>query len=232
MAVSLIDALIDKIDTSEIVRDKIAEILLAETTSQQALATTAGPPKDPDDWKFRVFIERVNPWEEFLDLPDTVENPDRGFPIVNVSFDNSSFDQRHGNTVERQRATGIYFIDCLAYGVAAVDGAGHTAGDQNAAVECQRVVRLVRNILMAATHTYLDMRGVVARRWPQSIQALELPVDARNAIQIAAIRISLAVDFNEFSPQIEGVPLEVLSVTLQRADNDQAYFVAQYGEES
>lgn len=228
----LIQALIDKRDNAEIIRDKIAEILIAERDEQMDLALAEVPPEDPQDWNLRVFIERVNPWEEFGDLPGTVENPTRALPIVNVSRDSESFDMSHGNTVERQRASGIFFLDCYGYGVAGVDGAGHTSGDQNAAVECQRAVRLVRNILMAATHTYLDMRGVVARRWVQSIQALELPIDVRSVQQIAAMRISLQVDFNEFSPQVEGEASEMVGVTVRRAENDEVYFVSQFGEES
>lgn len=228
----LIQSLILKRDNAEIIRDKIAEILIAERDSQMDLALLEVPPEDPEDWNLRVFIERVNPWEEFLDLPGTAENPTRVPPIVNVSRDSESFDMSAGNIVERQRSTGIYFIDCYGYGVAESDGSGHTSGDQNAAVECQRAVRLVRNILMSATHAYLDMRGVVARRWPQSIQSLELPSDVRSVQQIAAMRISLQVDFNEFAPQVEGEESEVVSVTVRRAENDEVYFVSQYGEES
>lgn len=228
----LIQSLILKRDNAEIIRDKIAEILAAERDRQMVLALAEDPPEDPQDWNLRVFIERVNPWEEYLDLPDTVENPTRALPLVNVSRDSESFDMSHGNTVERQRATGIYHIDCYGYGVAAVNGAGHTSGDENAAVDCQRAVRLVRNILMSATHAYLDMRGIVARRWTQSIQALEIPSDVRSVQQIAAMRISLQVDFNEFSPQVEGEASEVVSLTIRRAENDEVYFVAQYGEES
>lgn len=229
---ALITSLIDKRDTAEIVRDKLAEILLTESDGQQALATLEGPPTDPLDWKLRVFIERTNPWEVFLNLPDTAENTERAFPIVNVSRDNESFPQGRGNTVERQIASGVFFLDVYGYAVAHGEGAGHVPGDYAAAVECQRAMRLVRNILMAGAYTYLGMRGVVARRWPQSIQQLELPIEMRTAQQIAAMRLSLEVDFNEFAPQVEGPPLEVVSVTVKRAGSGEAYFVAQYGEES
>lgn len=230
-----IQSLIDKRDTSEIVRDKIALILATESLSQQALAPAADPPKDPDDWKIRVFIERVNPWEEFLNEGDGEEALERAFPLVNVSLDSISYDMSAGNTVERQKATAIYFLDVYGFGVATADGAGHTAGDQNAAIEAQRALRLVRNIVMAGAYTYLDMRGVVWRRWPSSVQVLELPIEVRSVQQIGAVRLSLQVEFNEFSPQVEGEPLEVLSVTVNRARNDeviQTYFAAQYGEES
>ena len=44
-----IQALIDKQDSFEIVRDKIGLILASESASQQALATAAA--KDPDLWR-------------------------------------------------------------------------------------------------------------------------------------------------------------------------------------
>jgi hypothetical protein len=230
-----IQSLIDKRDTSEIVRDKIALILATESAAQQVLAIDAVPSKDPDDWKLRVFIERINPWEEFLAADDGDEALERAFPLVNVSLDSISYDMSASNVVERQKASAIFFVDVYGFGVATADGDGHTAGDQNAAVECQRALRLVRNILMAGTYTYLDMRGVVWKRWPSSVQALEIPIDARTVQQVAAMRLSLQVDFNEFAPQVEGQPLEVLSFTVNRARNDeviQEYFAAQYGEES
>lgn len=230
-----IQSLIDKRDTSEIVRDKIALILATESAAQQLLAPAAVPPKDPDDWKIRVFIERVNPWEEFLNETDGEEVLERAFPLVNVSLDSISYDMSKGNTVERQHASAVFFIDCYGFGVASSDGAGHTTGDQNAAVEGQRALRLVRNILMAGAYTYLEMRNVVWRRWPQSVQVLELPIEVRSVAQISALRLSLQVDFNEFAPQVEGQLSELLHLTVYRARNDeviQEYFAAQYGEES
>ena len=60
----MIAELIDKQDNSEIVRDQIAAILATEVANQQALATADG--KDPADYKLRIYTERSNPWEAFL----------------------------------------------------------------------------------------------------------------------------------------------------------------------
>ena len=67
--------LIDKLDNFEIVGTQIAAILTAETMAQQVLAIDAG--KDPDLWKFDVYLEKMNPFEVFQEDKEPV-------PVVNV----------------------------------------------------------------------------------------------------------------------------------------------------
>lgn len=214
-------ALIDKVDNSELVRDELAAILAVESAAQQVLASAAA--KDPALWKLRVFLERSNPWSEFIDSPDVADPA----PIVNVSLDNINYDGRSSNAVERQKATAVYHLDCYGYGVSEDDGAtGHTPGDQRAALEAQRAVRLVRNILMAGAYTYLGQRGLVWGRSIQSIQIFQPAVDARVVPQIVAARVAVAVSFNEFSPQVEGEPLELVATTVFRAETGEIYLQA------
>jgi hypothetical protein len=206
---TVIQTLIDKQDSFEIVRDQIAGILAAEVTNQMALATAAA--KDSDDWKLRIFLERSNPWEEFLNTPVVDKSP-----IVNVWFDNSNFDKSASNITERQMCSAVYNIDCIGYGVSSEDGAGHTPGDKTAAFEAQRAVRLVRNILMASTNNYLQLRGLVWRRWPESVTVFQTPIDSRTVQNIMGARIALSVQFNEFSPQYTGQELELASIDIKR----------------
>lgn len=221
-----IETLIDKLDANEVVRDKLAEILLAESISQQALASAAA--KDPALWKLRVFVDRANPWEEFLAAEPDDESADRS-PIVNITLDSINFPGGKGDTVERQGASATFHIDCYGYGFSAETDDGHRAGDQMAAAEAQRCLRLVRNILMAATYTYLDMRGVVGKRWPQSIQMFQPELEARSVQKVVGARFALGVDFNEFSPQVVGQPLESIVVTVRRRATGEVYFEAEYG---
>jgi hypothetical protein len=58
----LIQGLIDKQDTSELIRDNIVSILASEVQSQMQLADDAG--KDPLHWKLRIFKEASNPFEQ------------------------------------------------------------------------------------------------------------------------------------------------------------------------
>lgn len=224
MAAPLIDALINKRDNAEIVRDEIAAILLAETTSQQALAITAA--EDPEDWAFDVYLERSNPWAVWADLPETATSAARVPPIVNVSLDNVSYDS--GNVVERQKATGIFYVDCYGYGVSHASGAGHVAGDEAAAIEAVRVARLARNILMAATYTYLGMVGVVWKRWPRGLQVFQPRLGEQNVQHVVGARLTMQVEFNEFSPQVTGQTIELVSTSVFRKETGQLYFKADY----
>ena len=217
----MIDALIDKQDTCEVIRDQIANILALETTSQQNLAREAD--KSPDDWAFRVFVERSNPWEEWL---NSVDNPS---PLVSVWYDRSTFEPGKSNIVERQGTTGTFNIDCYGLGVATDNPyGGHLPGDRSAAFAAQRALRLVRNILMAAENTYLGLQGLVWQRFPQSSSMMQVQFDGGREIQVVAARLTLAVAFNEFSPQATPVNIEELSVGVLRAEDGEILVDAEY----
>lgn len=216
-----ISTLIDKQDNFELVRNQIAAILVLEVASQMALATTAG--KDPNDWKLRIFTERSNPWEQFLnDQTDTS-------PLVNIWYDNSNFNKSSSNVMERQKSESVFNIDCYGFGISSdVAVGGHDPGDREAAFEVQKALRLVRNILMAAEYTYLGMRGLVWLRWPQSITAFQPEINGQQIQQISGARIALNVDFSEFSPQYVEETLEYLSVDVKRAEDGSIVLEADY----
>lgn len=215
----MIDTLIDKQDSAEIVRDQIAALLKLESVSQMALAVAEN--KDPEPWRLRVYQERSNPWE--------VLNEDDRAPIVNVWWDSSTFDGAASNILERQKASATINVDCYGYGRSADRPAGgHTAGDQDAAEAVQRAVRLCRNILMAATYTYLGLRGLVWKRWPESISIFQPQQDNQNHSQVVGARLAMRVDFNEFSPQVTPVELELLSVQVLKNDDGLLLVQADY----
>ncbi len=217
----MIDTLIVEQDNFELVRDQIAAILVSETKSQQALAVQAT--KDPALWRLRVFAERSNPWEQFLNAP-----ADKS-PLVNVWYDNSGFAEGSSNVSERQKAEAIFNIDCYGYANSSDNaGGGHNPGDKEAALEVQRAIRLVRKILMAAEYTYLGMRGLVWQRWPQSINIFQ-PQQGENAIQnVVAARIALRVGFNEFAPQVTPETLDFLSIDVRRTEDGEVVLEADY----
>jgi hypothetical protein len=223
--------LIDKSDNFELVRDEIAAILTLESENQQTLAAAAS--EEARLWKLRVFAERSTPWSEWESSPEQADQS----PIVNVWFDNATIQLGASDIVERQRHEGIFNIDCYGYGVSEeTEGEyegelWHTPGDERAAREVQRAARLVRNILHAAAYTYLNMRGVVARRYVQSINAFQPAIGDKPVQRIQAVRLALHVEFNEFSPQITGQPLELISLLVKRKETGQLYFAAEYGDE-
>lgn len=223
----MIESLIDKQDSFEIIRDQIAGILVSESSSQQALASAAG--KDPDEWTIHVYTERSNPWENWLNAMTEPDDETDTSPIVCVWFDNASFDKGSSNIMERQKAEAVINIDCYGLGLSADDPTGgHFAGDREANFEAQRAYRLVRNILMAANYTYLDLRGLVWSRWPQSATAFQPTLDGRTIQHVQAVRLALRVEFNEFAPQISGDTLEFVAIDVKRSADGLIYLEADY----
>lgn len=212
-----IQTLIDKKDTFELVRDQIVQILTDESANQVQLATTAGKP-DPNQWALSVYDERSNPWNVFRN--DTPDNEVNDIPIVNVWYDSSSFNKGSSNQTSRQDTTGIFNIDIYGYGRSENNPAGgHFPGDQAAALKAQQGVRLVRNILMASAYRNLRFpKGsfLVSERWVQAINAFQPDQDSKDMQNIAALRLSFAVRFNELSPQYVAENIEIIFVELQR----------------
>lgn len=207
--------LIDKRDNFEIIRDQIAAILALELDNQRALS---GGQLQPS-----VFIERNLPWGMFLEGAPITQ------PVINVWFDSSTFDESTSNVVERQKAAGVFNIDCYGFAVSQDDTAGgHVPADEQAARETQRTLRLARNILMAGPYTYLGLRGLVWKRFPQTLSMFQAQIDNHAAQRIVAGRLALQVHFNEFSPQIAGVPLEQLTITFFRKETGQVLVAAEY----
>lgn len=206
--------LIDKVDTFELVRDQITVLLAQEVANQQALATAEG--KDPALWDMRVYRERFNPWERYLNI----DNPPSVFaPIINVQYDTSTFPMGHGSTVDRQKSDTVYNIDVYGFGSPGDDPDdpnGHDPGDREAAFACQRGLRLVRNILMAGQNTYLQLpRGVVWRRWVDAVTMFQPQIDSRPTVKVVAARLAFRVEFNEEAEQVAGEALELISIDVE-----------------
>jgi len=213
--VEVTNILIDKEDNFEIIRDQIAQIIADESVNQMVLAANAA--KDPSLWELRVFAERSNPFEQFMNNPVADTSP-----IINVWFDNYNVDLGSSNSVERQTTRGNFNIDCYGYGLSKDDGgSGHIPGDEEAALEAQRAVRLVRNIMMLDINTYLQLRGVVQTRMPQDVSTFQPQFNGQPAVQVVGARISLNVRFDEYSPQFVNDTLDELGVTITRASDGQ-----------
>ena len=215
----MIQSLIDKQDTFEIVRDAIAAILAAETAAQQVLALAAS--KDPELWKFRVFLERSNPWE-------SLRSGDDKSPIVNVWYEASSYDPSASTISERQATEGLYHIDCYGRGISKDVVGGHDPGDREAAFVVHRILRLVRNILMAGEYSYLGLRRTVTGRWPVSVESLQGELNDRHVENIKGARISLRAEFNEFAPQVVGEVIERVFATVRRTEDGEIVLEADY----
>jgi len=219
-----IATLIDKQDNVEIIRAKLGQILLAEVAAQKALAIAAT--ENPVLWNLRVFLDRTNPWNEFLQAPD--QDVVDATPIANIHFDSSAVDGRASNVVTNQTYDGVFNIDVYGYGVSSYAATGHTAGDYKASSEAHRGCRLVRNILMAAEYTYLDLPGTVTKRMVQTIDAFRPPLDEKAATQVHAQRLRLGVRYYEEAPIAAGAPLEQIGVEVLRKETGEIYLTAEY----
>lgn len=209
--------LIDKQDNVEIIRDQIAAILTVELANQKTLS--GGVPQPA------VFVERNNPWGQFIDPAAVMPS------LINVWFDNSTFDESTSNVVERQKCEATFNIDCYGAAASVDDGnpaGGHQPADLQAALEAQRAVRLARNIIMAGAYTYLGLRGLVWKRFPQTISMFQPQIDNRAVQRVVGARLALQVHFNEFSPQYAGVELETLMIEVLRKETGQLLLRAEY----
>ena len=206
--------LIDKQDNFELVRNEIAAILAAETLNQQAKALAAG--KNPELWKFEVYIERARIWESLSELEKPVA------PVVSVYFESENFagDQSY-NALLQTADPGIFNIEIFATALSQKNvGDGYTTGDRTAILDCQRVIRLIRNILFSVPadstqpgqdYTFLNMRGVVGYRRIQSVVQFQ-PDYKKQAVVVAAARIALAVKYIETALEGPDQPFELLQV--------------------
>lgn len=223
---ALIGKLIKRPKNFTVVRDQIAAILKSESLSQQSLAAAAN--EDSRLWKLRVFTERSNPWGVWLNNPPKDDSRIDTSPIVNVSISGSQFDKSRGDVVERQTSDSTFWIDVYGYGKSRDDGnPGHIPGDQDAAFEVHRAVGLVQDFLMSAGYVDLGMRKVVGSRWISSVDYSPVP-DERATSHIYGARITFDVSFNEYSPQFEGVPLELISAAFLRAETGEILLAAEF----
>jgi hypothetical protein len=204
-----IDTLIDRPDNFEVVRDKIAQILANETAAQQALAALAA--KDETLWAFTVLTERAEPIDRWQESGATRNEE----PAVVVWYDSDVTDGNASNPVSRQTHVGQFNIDCYAPGY----DEDTIKADENAARNAQRIMRLVRSILMAAEYTYLELRGIVGRRRISNRQMFSPRLDNNATPQIIAGRLVLEVRFDEAAPQVSAEVLEFIAVDIKRAED-------------
>ncbi len=210
------------------ITETIAAILANETASQQAMAVTEAV--DPELYRINVYSERSDPWADFQDAPASAP------PIVCVRFASKTNDKGKSNVVERQLASGTYHIDCYGYGVSADDpDGGHDPGDARASLEAQRAVTLVEEFLMAGIYTYLGQTRPSASqyvwgRWESDVQMFQPAEGDRPVQNVWGARVTLIVDFNEFSQQVPSVVLEEIAATVKRQGDGRVQLIAQYGE--
>lgn len=200
---------INKLDSFEIVRDQIADILFLELENQKEIAGRAQI--DPARFDYRVYKERSNPW-------DLYDAEGENKPIINIWYSNSDFDYASSGSIDKQKTTAIFNIDCIATATSQETAEGQTLGDEMASIEVQRVAKIIRNILMSDTNAYLQLRGLVWSRRILSLNVFQPSAENGMMQNVCAARLVLQATFSEFSPQYEPQELEILNVTVHNCD--------------
>jgi hypothetical protein len=209
--------LIDKQDNFEIARDEIAAILAFETVNQQAKATLAG--KDADLWKFSVYIERARIWESLR--ADDVEPV---FPVVNIWYELGTFNRSKSRNTLQQAHEATYNIDIFSSAISVdLPGSGFISGDEQSAKDNQRIVRLIRNILMSVEYRYLNLRGIVWGRWIQTINMFQPEVE-NETVNVMGSRISFMVTVSETVQEPALETLDVIQTQVKRAEDGAILF--------
>ncbi len=220
-----ISVLIDAKDSFEIVRDKVAQILVDESAHQMTLAQQAG--KNPLDWQLKVYRERCTPW----DIIDDIEVQDHA---INVWFDSTNVDEAAADPTNRQTFIGSINVDVVFASVAVETDDGYEPADLAAALGANRILRLCRNILMSDTYTYLGLRQIeapnvaVGKRWIRSINTFQPQLDNKAGVQVVGMRLDLAVRYSEFSPQYQAENLEIVDCTIAEDSQGRVLAGAQF----
>lgn len=223
-----LNTLIDKQDNNEIVRDQIAAILAVEEANQEVLALAAG--EDPDLFGFDVYIEKSRPFEVLTDSTDGSEIGELKKGVVNVLFDNDTFDNRNSDLTYRQKVKGIFYIDCYAH----KNTTSEMSGDEATSKESDRIARLVRNIIMSATYFQLALGNrefghgnniVYSRRITRREKFLPTDKEGKIFESVIATRLTLEVEYEEFAPQIDTRDLDLIITTCKKDSiTGQIYF--------
>lgn len=226
-----IQTLITKSDNFELIRDEIAAILAVEIANQKALATIAEA--DTTLYDFDLFTERSDPWNLFFNDQNEII---RSKPVVNIFFESMSPNASKSNTIDQTDWTGTFSIDAISGKVNERNTSTNTMkyGDELSAKECQRIIKLCRNILQAGIYQYIftglsgavpiAITGVVSKRVISQIQMFKPDLNDRPSEHIFGARITLSVDFVEYSPQYTGILLETLAAQCTRGEDGSIYF--------
>lgn len=196
-----INVLLNTPDNVEIIRDQICGILAVELDNQYELARQAEDPV-ADDYNIKVYQEETEPWSI------STEDDCNAFPLVNVCLQDVSI-QTGSTQADKKVSRASFNLDCYCSGSFHGDG----TGGRHAVTKAWKAVRIIRNIIDAASYTYLGLRGVVLGRQIQSVET-GLPNLNDASINVCICRIHLVVDYYEHSPQVSGPIIEPINVSI------------------
>lgn len=199
---------------AHVVCDAVAAILSLEEENQRRLAVEAN--QDPEPLRVRVYRDMSAPISDWVNTDADIDLA----PIVNVRIERE--DTVGGNVIEQQRCTVRVAIECFAVGVSTAGSTGFSHAEEASLASIRSVSAFVRKVVMAGENTYLGLRGVVTKRWIESLSYIPIDHDQTPSAQhVRACKILLSVDTYEVSPQIESVPLASIRVRLVKNSDGQ-----------
>lgn len=233
MITAKITELIDKQDNSEIIRDRVADIIEAERDAQKSLAVTAE--EDESLYDFDVYKEAVTPWR--VDT-DESGNPEQDLKkgVVNVTLDDSNYQGSGSDTIRSQNSSLTINLDCYGFKPATYNtesGLIVKPGDLHSTLEAERIARLVRNIIMSAYWVYLgfekvdNIEKIVKSRLITNYRKFQPVPDSDTYCNVIGIRLVLSVDSYETSPQVVLIDMETLTADVK---NDEGETIINYEE--
>ena len=207
---ALIDTPVGFSDNVDIIRGLITTIIKEESENQAVLT-----PADADKYALQVFEENWYVWEQLANA----DGNDAVAPLVNVWLTAENSDPSASNRMQRQKWTATFNVDVYGFGRARSDGGtGQVTGDVDAVAERSRAASQVRKYIAASKNWQLRNRGLVwGTRWADK-EYFVPAVEEQPARAVKAVRMSLEVEFSEFSPQFDGDILEFVSIDICQKD--------------
>jgi hypothetical protein len=197
----------------EIARDQIAGILITERDAQKVLAAAASEPVT--DWDFDVVMERTNP----IQISENASGKILKKALVNIMTADIQI-LNNANPTRSQKIRVTYNIDVYGYKNAKTntDTGEIERADYLSTIDSQRVVRLVRKILMSGLYPSLDL-SFVTERSLESVQPF-IPnlVEIQGSENIVGNRITMIVTYDEVTVENDYDDIEYIHVTVNHGN--------------
>lgn len=127
------------------------------------------------------------------------------------------------NTI-RQKSQGTFYIDCYAFKNKSFD----ENADEASSKEADRISTIIRNILMYSGYLCLGLEGLVVRRYITKREKLTQNSDSNSSESVAVCRLTLIVDYAEYSFEEDPVVLESIIGECLLNDTGKVIFNANY----
>lgn len=223
MSVKTLTELVPYSSNTQVVMDRIAEILVYELANQRALAPSQGG--NAEDYDIRVYTDRFSPLDQFREDKT---------PLVNIELSDDSTQTNVTATHGKQQESVTINLYVYAAGVSRDTPTGHIPADYDASIKVKKTRNVINRILKADINSNLqfdtpaERSGVVNSVIIQSGQYLMPDFDNRDFGPVVAMRISLTCNVIEDPMFNNGVPLDSIVIDIEKDDTGLVYTTLEY----